>query len=171
MKNVSDTIKKITSSFTRTAYSTKIVTVILVLSVLIIIYLIYHSISGMREGIISNKEHESSKCGSISQEPGDATLYFFYADWCPHCTRAKSAGGPWNTFKLRHGSEMTVNNTLVSIEEVDCTDNEIDGIKTIINKYKVKGYPTIILDKDGEHFLYDTKPDPDTIEEFIKRFV
>ena len=171
MKTVSDTIKKITSFFVKTTYSNKIATFILVVPLVIIIYLIYHYLSGMREGIVSNKEHEPSKCGSNNNEKGDATLYLFYADWCPHCTRAKEEGGPWNKFKLRHGDEMSVNNTIVSIEEIDCTDNKIDGIKTLINKYKVKGYPTIILDKDGEHFLYDTKPDPDTIEEFVKRFV
>ena len=61
------------------------------------------------------------------------------------------------------------------IEEVDCSgdDNKHKGrygVKEMMHKYKVEGYPTIILVKDGDHYLYDTKPDADRIEEFVDTY-
>ena len=106
-----------------------------------------------------------------SVEPHEATLYFFYADWCPHYTRAKQPGGGWYDFKQRHGEEIRRGNTVITINEVDCTDDKEEGVKSKINEYKVKGYPTIILNKNGEHYLYDTKPDADHIDEFLDKMI
>ena len=119
-----------------------------------------------REGMNPNKEYINSN-NIENSEPSDAVLYFFYADWCPHCTRAKEQGGPWYTFKSRHGEQVKKNNTVIDIKEIDCTD----GNGSMVKEYNVKGYPTILLVKNGNHYLYDTKPDADRIEEFIDKVV
>jgi thiol-disulfide isomerase/thioredoxin len=147
--------------------NTKLVLIILV-TVLLIYVLNY--LLRKREGMNPNKEYVNSN-NTGNPEPNDAVLYFFYADWCPHCTRAKEVGGPWHTFKSRHGEEVRKNNTVIDIKEVDCTDSKKDGVESMLKEYNVKGYPTILLVKNGNHYLYDTKPDADRIEEFIDKVV
>jgi len=141
------------------------------LIVVVVIYFIYVYFFGTREGLVANKEYISLSNDADRGETDDATLYFFYAKWCPHCIRAKENGGPWKTFTNRHGDEVRRGNTIVSIREIDCTDDKKEGVKSLINKYNVNGYPTIVLDKHGEHYLYDTKPDADRIEEFLDKMV
>ena len=164
MKNVSDTIKKITSFFVKTTYSNKIATVILVLPLVIIIYLIYHYLSGMREGIVSNKEHEPSTCGSNNKEKGDATLYFFYADWCPHCTKAKPI---IRDIKAKFDGR-TINNKTITFKDIDCTV-ETQDTKRFIEKYNVESFPTIIIQTGDDTVKYDGKVEQEEFTKFIEQ--
>ena len=144
--------------------------ILILISIIIIVYIL-NSFLIKRESynpLYANKEYIDNDDYNGEKE---ATLYFFYANWCPHCNRAKEVGGPWFQFKSRHGEQIRRNNTIIDIKEVDCTDDKANGIASKLKTYNVKGYPTIILDKDGEHYLYDTKPDPDKIEQFIDRFI
>jgi len=141
--------------------------VLIILTALLLVYILNYLLR-KREGMNPNKEYiDRNKTENPQQS--DAVLYFFYADWCPHCTRAKEQGGPWNTFKSRHGEQVIKNNTIIDIKEVDCSDGESN--KSMLKEYNVKGYPTILLVKNGNHYLYDTKPDADRIEEFIEKVV
>jgi thiol-disulfide isomerase/thioredoxin len=143
--------------------NTKLVLIILV--TLLLVYILNYLLR-KREGMNPNKEYVNTN-NTGNPEPSDAVLYFFYADWCPHCTRAKEQGGPWHIFKSRNGEQVIKNNTVIDIKEVDCTD----GNESMVKEYNVKGYPTILLVKNGNHYLYDTKPDADRIEEFIDKVV
>ncbi len=164
MKILGVNLKNLLNSFKK--INTKLVLIILV--TLLLIYILNYLLR-KREGMNPNKEYVNSN-NTENPEPSDAVLYFFYADWCPHCTRAKEAGGPWHTFKSRHPDGRVIkNNTTIDIKEVDCTDGETN--KSMLKEYNVKGYPTILIVKNGNHYLYDTKPDPDRIEEFIDKVV
>jgi hypothetical protein len=37
-----------------------------------------------------------------------------------------------------------------------------------MDQYKIEGYPTIKLLKDGQVIEYDAKPSKDTLEQFLK---
>lgn len=139
--------------------------ILLVLLVIVVIYMVRTHLFGKREAI-TNKEFVPRDEESDLQE---ATLYFFYADWCPHCTRAKDPnGGPWTEFKARHGETIRQGNYLINIEEVDCSDSTDAASVAKINTYQVKGYPSIVLDKNGgDYYLYDARPEPDMIDRFI----
>ena len=54
------------------------------------------------------------------------------------------------------------NNTRIIFREVDCDKEE-----SIANEYKVEGYPTIKMVKDGEVIEYDAKPKYDTLVQFL----
>lgn len=91
-----------------------------------------------------------------------ANLMLFYVDWCPHCKTAKPE---WNALKEEYDGK-TINGYIVVFEEYNCTDENTE-IEDLINKYKIEGYPTIKLLKDGQVIEYDAKPTKSTLEQFL----
>ena len=94
---------------------------------------------------------------------GDAELIFFFADWCPHCNRAKPE---WDNFK------NSFNNKKVGLFNLTCTDVDCsDGNSPLIQEYSIDGYPTVILKKDGERIDYDASISEDNLQQFITQFL
>lgn len=91
-----------------------------------------------------------------------AELMLFYVDWCPHCKTAKPV---WDELKSEYQSK-TINGYNVIFTEVNCT-KESDEIEKMMDKYKIEGYPTIKLLKDGQVIEYDAKPSKDTLVQFL----
>jgi thiol-disulfide isomerase/thioredoxin len=91
-----------------------------------------------------------------------AELLFFYADWCPHCKTAKPA---WAEIVSKYENK-TINGYKVVFTEINCT-TETDEIGQIMNKYKIEGFPTLKLLKDGQIIEYDAKPTKETLDEFL----
>jgi thiol-disulfide isomerase/thioredoxin len=91
-----------------------------------------------------------------------AELLFFYADWCPHCKTAKPA---WAEIVSKYENK-TINGYKVQFTEINCT-TETDEIGQIMNKYKIEGFPTLKLLKDGQIIEYDAKPTKETLDEFL----
>ena len=96
----------------------------------------------------------------------DAEIIFFFADWCPHCKKAKPH---WEEVKQTY-SDKVVNGYTLVFTEVDCS-KETEEMKKITTEYEIEGYPTIKLVKDGQVIEYDAKPDKDTLEKFISTVV
>ena len=92
----------------------------------------------------------------------EAELMFFYTDWCPHCKTAKP---DWAEVKAEYENK-TINGYQIIFTEVNCT-TESDEVEKLMNKYKIEGYPTIKLLKDGQIIEYDAKPSKDTIIQFL----
>ena len=90
-------------------------------------------------------------------------VMLFYVDWCPHCKTAKPA---WNDLKTEYENK-TINGYKVIFTDIDCT-NETAEISQQMDKYKIEGFPTIKLLKDGQVIEYDAKPSKDTLETFLK---
>jgi len=91
-----------------------------------------------------------------------AELMLFSVDWCPHCKKAKPI---WKELKTEYENK-TVNGYTIIFTDIDCT-NETPEIEKIITKYKIEGYPTIKLLKNGQVIEYDAKPSKATLEEFL----
>jgi thiol-disulfide isomerase/thioredoxin len=100
---------------------------------------------------------------TIPSEQKEAELLFFYVDWCPHCKTAKPA---WNDLKSEY-ENRTINGYKVIFTDIDCT-NETAEVSQMMDQYKIEGYPTIKLLKDGQVIEYDAKPSKDTLEQFLK---
>jgi thiol-disulfide isomerase/thioredoxin len=96
----------------------------------------------------------------------DAEIIFFFADWCPHCKKAKPH---WEEVRQSYSGKVVNGYTLV-FTEVDCS-KETDEMKQITTEYEIEGYPTIKLVKDGQVIEYDAKPDKDTLEKFINTVI
>jgi len=91
-----------------------------------------------------------------------AELLLFSVDWCPHCKTAKPE---WESLKQEYQGK-TINGYSVIFTDVNCT-NETPEVEKLINTYKVEGYPTIKLLKDGQVIEYDAKPTKATLEQFL----
>ena len=92
----------------------------------------------------------------------EAELLLFYADWCPHCKTAKPI---WNELKEEYQNK-TINGYSVVFTEVNCTTENAE-VEQMMNKYKVEGFPTIKLLKDGQVIEYDAKPSKETLTQFL----
>ena len=91
-----------------------------------------------------------------------AELILFYVDWCPHCKTAKP---DWEEVKNEF-QHKTINGYTVIFTEINCT-TESEEVEKLMNKYKVEGFPTIKLLKDGQVIEYDAKPSKDTLIQFL----
>ena len=126
--------------------------------VLIIVggYLAYSNYFKVKTGFNANREHGNT-------EPSkEADLLFFYADWCPHCKTAKPE---WDALKKENEGKV-INGYSVIYTEYNCVDPSPE-LEDLMNKYEIKGYPTIKLIKDGQVIDYDAKPTTSTLNQFL----
>lgn len=130
-----------------------------IIVVCIISYIVWNNYVSSKVNYDANRENKESEEETPSKV---ANLMLFYVDWCPHCKTAKPE---WNALKEEYDGK-TINGYIVIFEEYNCTD-ESSEIEDLINKYKIDGYPTIKLLKDGQVIEYDAKPTKATLEQFL----
>lgn len=110
----------------------KIENVTWLLNILLLIVII-----GIILWVVFRKKSESFENSSeISNQNGKA-MVLFYTDWCSACQSFKNT---WKELVEKHRSS-----DLVAFKKVNCEKNP-DAVK----KYKLEGYPTIILFKNGQ---------------------
>jgi thiol-disulfide isomerase/thioredoxin len=147
-------IKNAGSAFSMT---TILYIVAAILFIIIAVFVYYQYVKpSLNPTYTANREKQH---GEASNE---AELMFFYTDWCPHC---KSAKPDWAEVKAEYENK-TINGYHIIFTEVNCT-TESDEVEKLMNKYKIEGYPTIKLLKDGQIIEYDAKPSKDTIIQFL----
>ena len=105
----------------------------------------------------ANEERKSGGGGGKIAE-----MFLFYVDWCPHCKTAKPE---WNDLKAEYENKE-INGYKVIFTEVNCT-NESPEVEKMMDTYKIDGFPTIKLLKDGQVIEYDAKPTKETMEQFL----
>jgi thiol-disulfide isomerase/thioredoxin len=93
----------------------------------------------------------------------DATIYFFAADWCPHCKKAKPE---WSKFVSRYDGR-TIGGFKITCVHVDCTNAELPEAAHMISKFNITTYPTVKMIKDNQTFEFDSKITEKNLEEFV----
>jgi protein disulfide-isomerase A1 len=83
-------------------------------------------------------------------------IYLFKAEWCGHCNRFKPE---WK--KLQN------NKNLQSKYEFITVDSNKDP--TIVNEWKIDGFPTIMIKKGTDAVEYQGKNNADAIIEFLNK--
>ena len=118
--------------------------------------------------VIRKRQLESFEY-NINREPSDssesaktAELFFYHADWCPHCVKATPE---WEAVREEYEGK-TVNGYVVKFKDVDCT-TETEEVTKLVEKYNIEGYPTVKLIKDGSVIDYDAKVSKDNLVEFL----
>jgi protein disulfide-isomerase-like protein len=81
------------------------------------------------------------------------SMVLFYAPWCPHC---KTVMGDWA--KLKKSAPNGV-----KIAKVNC-----DEKPELAEKHDIKGFPTIILFKNGKKVYFEGPRNLENFLEFIK---
>ena len=151
--NVSSVLSKIPKISTST-----IVIILFIMALLGISLYYYFTLGKANASFKHNLEHKQVDPKNNSQ----AELILFTVDWCPHCKKAQPI---WNELKSEYENK-TINGYTILFTEVNCT-NESPEIEKMINKYKIEGYPTIKLLKDGNVIEYDAKPNKTTLVQFL----
>lgn len=72
-------------------------------------------------------------------------LYFFYVDWCGYCKKAKPVI-----------SDIEQNNNKVNVKRIDCDAKEN---KALVEKNNIKGFPTLMLNKNGQMIPFEQETD------------
>jgi thiol-disulfide isomerase/thioredoxin len=127
--------------------------VLFVVGLIIISYFMFNSF---------NKEKNTPSVSHQSSGGKEAEIILFYVDWCPHCKTAKPE---WEQVKSEYQGK-TINGYTIVFTEINCT-NESPEVEKLINNYKIEGYPTIKLLKDGQVIEYDAKPSKATLIQFL----
>jgi thiol-disulfide isomerase/thioredoxin len=133
---------------------------IVIVSIIFLVAAIY-AYRAYAKPLIDNKRNSDiSNTGTTGN--GEVVIYLFYADWCPHCTKAKPE---WNKFKeARDNKEF--NGHMIKCVDVNCTEETSSNFQ-IIQKYKIDSYPTLKMEKDGSQIDFDSKITNDSLEKFI----
>lgn len=118
------------------------------------IYYMYSKNGSSNSRYVENFEDNSS--GKTAE------LMLFHVDWCPHCKTAKPE---WDQVKAEYQNKE-INGYKVVFTDINCT-NETPEIQKLIDTYKIEGYPTIKLIKDGQVIDFDAKPTKDTLSKFL----
>jgi thiol-disulfide isomerase/thioredoxin len=118
-----------------------------------------------------------------TNKQGTIIIYYFFANWCPHCQAAKK---DWEQFKTNIDGTM-VNGYSIRCVDVDCSsDNGGDAVvyknkdgttidlgigdqtsNGLIEKYGIEGYPTIKMIKDGVTIDFDSKITTGSLTQFV----
>jgi thiol-disulfide isomerase/thioredoxin len=133
---------------------------------LIILFLVglfvYSMVVSAKKPSSTNTNNEFIGTGEALDGSKDAELMFFYVDWCPHCKTAKPE---WEQMRAEYEGK-SVNGYNIIFTEINCTTDSPDT-ERLMNTYKIEGYPTIKLLKDGTVIEYDAKPSKATLVQFL----
>ena len=140
-------------------------TPIMVFSIVIVFLLAtYYAYKLYAAPKIENDAH--SDVANAKQRNKQATLYYFYTNWCPHC---KKASPEWNKFKSKYGDNSNlVNDYKINCIGVDCANEENPQVKDLVSLHSVDSYPTVKLVLDeGDVIDFDSKITNETLEQFV----
>jgi thiol-disulfide isomerase/thioredoxin len=88
----------------------------------------------------------------------DKKLVLFYANWCGHCTKIK----PLWTEAAEKANNDSKRMLMVNVGEDDPAQKEL------IKKYKIDGFPTILVFQDGKPQPYNGTRDVDSFLSALK---
>ena len=151
-------MSKIKGMFSRFNNTTTILYLLAFLLFIFIAIYVYQTYISPKLAPAYNYSQEGMQSGSGKQ----AELMLFYVDWCPHCKTGKPA---WDEVKNEYQHKI-INGYNVLFKEYNCTE-ETAEIEQLMNQYKIEGYPTIKLVKDGQVIEFDAKTTKAALEQFL----
>ena len=137
------------------SFNMKTIGIMLLVLILLLVALYYYNQKSVGSKSIENFENGTD-------DKRTAELMLFTVDWCPHCKTAKPE---WEQLKAEY-KDKKINGYKVIFTDIDCT-KETPQVEKLMNTYKIEGYPTIKLLKDGQVIDFDAKPTKDTLVKFL----
>ena len=99
-------------------------------------------------GLVVYYVYQNNREGFNNEKP---TLMLFYADWCPHCTKAKPLF-----------EELQQTNNDVNVKLVNCEEE-----KELAKQFNVRAYPTVYIVNGENKVELQSAVTPSNINEFI----
>jgi thioredoxin-like negative regulator of GroEL len=102
------------------------------------------------------KKYLSLKLQALNMQGGgnEKTMILFKADWCGHCNEFKKT---WEELQTQLNGKV----------KFVTYDSEADT--KVMNKYKVSGFPTLMLQKDDQMIKYKGMRNIDSLVKFINK--
>ena len=96
------------------------------------------------------------------------SIFLYTVDWCPHC---KKAAPEWKMFSDQYNN-TSLNGYQIDCRVVDCTNTDDPTVKSLIAKYDIKQYPTVIATVPGANGK-ETRVDYDASvkKQYLDKFV
>ena len=116
-------------------YLPRIYGVLFLLLIVAVLYYVYKYIY-----LKEKKEKVFKDVANANTTGRGITIFMFHVDWCPHC---KKAMPEWQMFSDRY-NKTSLNGYQIECRDVDCTKSEDPEIKSMIDKYGLKQYPTVL---------------------------
>lgn len=102
------------------------------------------------------KSHDNSILNMVGGSTNSKTLYLFKAEWCPHCVAFKDT---WNKLSNDYKNKL----------HFIAYDSEKNADE--IRKYKIDGFPTLILMVNNKAIEYVGPRDEKSLKEFIDQYI
>jgi len=116
---------------------------------------------------VANSMHRGGTASTDSDTQAnsgkEALIYFFHADWCPHCKKAQPE---WDAFKMSQHNKLK-NGYVVKCISVDCTNDKESTAKQLINEFNIESYPTVKMVKDNTTIDYDASVKTASLNKFV----
>ena len=158
--SASSAMSSITSALSGNSKNIIIVLVIVAALAGILYYMITNDmIPGLNKFFSNSQGVTPAPDGIGANDDKVMQLYLFKVDWCPHCKTAK----PVFDELEKELNGRPINGYTVVFKTVDC-----EGEPDMADKFKIEGFPTIKLVKDGQVIEYDAKPDKGQIMVFLE---
>ena len=110
---------------------------------------------------INNKD--SDDVANSNRRNKTAEMFFFHADWCPHC---KAAQPEWTEFCNKYDKQV-VNGYIINCNDVNCTNSDDASIQASIQQFNIEHFPTVKMTKDDYTADFDAKITADSLEKFV----
>jgi len=119
-------------------------------------------------GAFDDVANSMNRGGTASTDSGansgkEALIYFFHADWCPHCKKAQPE---WDAFKMSQHNKLK-NGYVVKCISVDCTNDKESTAKQLINEFNIESYPSVKMVKDNTTIDYDASVKTASLNKFV----
>jgi thiol-disulfide isomerase/thioredoxin len=112
------------------------------------------------------KKYRNAALGPKIETGKTITVYFFTADWCPHCRNAKPV---IDEFERDYNDKEIATGKIIKVSRVDCTDSEVAAVAKQINDLGVTSFPTVkIKDSGGNTFEFDAKITKENLVGFVE---
>ena len=122
-------------------------TILIVLAVIVFVYLVMN-----RKSL-------------VERFSGSPELMFFHVDWCGFCKKAKPE---WEKlYQESSNGLLSVGGKNVKLVSINCEEGESNKKKA--KEYGVQGYPTIILNKNGNKIPFEGERTKSGIQEFLQK--
>ena len=128
-----------------------------------IIFIIVGYFAYQRFYILPKRGKEFKDVANANRRNEEIEVYLFWADWCPHCKRAKP---DWVAFQQEYNGQV-VNGYDIKCVDVDCSDDKDAQVQNLLGQFKVNSYPTVIAIKNTETVGFDAKISKSSLDQFI----